>query len=142
MKHGILAATLAMSLVLPVVSASAQTRSANSSLGTITLAHKVTAGGQPLTAGTYEVRLSADEPKAVVGQSADGTRYVEFVKGGKVVAKELATVVSNADAPSVAKGPWPSKGGSRVDMLKGNNYVRVWINRAGTNYLIHLPPVA
>jgi len=30
----------------------------------------------------------------------------------------------------------------RVDMLKGNDYVRVWINRAGTNYIIHLPPAA
>ena len=142
MKHGIFAAALAMSLVMPVVSASAQTRPANSSLGTITLSHKVTADGQPLSAGTYEVRLSADEPKAVVGQSPEGTRYVEFVKNGKVVGRELATVVTNAEAPSVAKGPWPSKGGSRVDMLKQNDYIRVWINRGGTNYLIHLPPVA
>jgi hypothetical protein len=24
-------------------------------------------------------------------------------------------------------------------MLKGNDYLRVWINRAGVNYLIHFP---
>jgi len=27
-----------------------------------------------------------------------------------------------------------------VDMLKGNDYVRVWINHSGMNYLVHLPP--
>jgi hypothetical protein len=27
-----------------------------------------------------------------------------------------------------------------VDMLKGNDYVRVWINRSGRNYIVHLPP--
>ena len=29
--------------------------------------------------------------------------------------------------------------GVRVEMLKGNDYLRVWINRGGTNYIIHLP---
>ena len=32
-----------------------------------------------------------------------------------------------------------SRNGVRVDMLKGNDYVRVWINRGGNNYLINLP---
>jgi hypothetical protein len=43
---------------------------------------------------------------------------------------------------SIAKGPQPAKGGVRVDMLKGNDYVRVWINRGGNNYIIHMPPAA
>ena len=30
--------------------------------------------------------------------------------------------------------------GSRVETLKGGEYVRVWIARGGNNYLIHLPP--
>jgi len=25
-------------------------------------------------------------------------------------------------------------------MLKGNDYLRVWITRAGVSYLIHMPP--
>ena len=54
----------------------------------------MTADGQPLAAGTYQVRLSADEPKPAVGQSPDSERYVEFLKGGKVVGREVATVVS------------------------------------------------
>ena len=141
MKKVILAAALVMSLVTPLA-ISAQTRPANPALGSVTLNRKVTADGQPLAAGTYQVRLSADEPKPVVGQSPGGARYVEFVRGGTVVARELATVVSDTDVKSVVKGPQPARGGVRVDLLKGNDYVRVWINRGGTNYIIHRPPVA
>lgn len=141
MKKVILAAALVMSLVTPLA-ISAQTRPANTALGNVTLNRKVTADGQPLAAGTYQVRLSADEPKPVVGQSPEGARYVEFVRGGKVVAREVATVVSDTDVKSIVKGPQPARGGVRVDLLKGNDYVRVWINRGGTNYIIHMPPVA
>ena len=141
MKKGIFAAALAMSLVMPIAM-SAQSRPANTALGSVTLNRKVTADGQPLAAGTYQVRLSADEPKPVVGQSPEGERYVEFVRGGKVVAREVATVVSDADVKTIVKGPQPARGGVRVDLLKGNDYVRVWINRGGTNYIIHMPPVA
>jgi len=129
-------------MVAPVAPVSAQSRPANTSLGSITLNHKVTADGQPLAAGTYQVRLSTEQPKPAVGQSPDSEKYVEFLKGGKVVGREVATVVSDADVKSIAKGPQPAKGGSRVDMLKGNDYVRVWINRGGNNYIIHLPPSA
>jgi hypothetical protein len=142
MKNGIFATALVLSLVTPIASLSAQSRPANMSLGSVTLTHKVTADGQPLAAGTYQVRLSTDEPKPAVGQSPEGERYVEFVRGGKVVGREVATVVSDADVKSIAKGPQPAKGGVRVDMLKGNDYVRVWINRGGNNYIIHMPPAA
>jgi len=36
----------------------------------------------------------------------------------------------------------PAPGGSKVELLKGNVYLRVWINRGGTHYLIHLPVTA
>ena len=85
------------------------------------------------------LRLTDEVAKPGVGQSPDAERYVEFVKGGKVVAREVATVVSDADVKTIVKGPSPAKGGSRVDVLKGNDYVRVWINRAGNNYIINLP---
>jgi hypothetical protein len=142
MKRAILAAALVMSLAAPVAPLAAQSSSGTMSLGSVTLKHKVTAEGQPLAAGTYQVRLSADEPKPAVGQTPGSERYVEFLRGGKVVAREVATVVSDADVKSIAKGPQPAKGGVRVDMLKGNDYVRVWINRGGNNYIIHLPPQA
>lgn len=138
MQKKLFAAALVMSLVSPIASVSAQTKP--TSLGSVTLNHKVKADGQPLAAGTYTVRLTDEAPpKPGVGQTAEAERYVEFVKGGKVVAREVATVVPDADVKTIVKGPSPARGGVRVDMLKGNDYVRVWINRGGNNYLINLP---
>ena len=137
MKYGILAAALTISLVAPIASVSAQSK--GTSLGSVTINHKVKADGQPLAAGTYQLRLTDEVAKPGVGQSPDAERYVEFVRGGKVVAREVATVVSDADVKTIVKGPSPAKGGSRVDVLKGNDYVRVWVNRAGNNYIINLP---
>jgi hypothetical protein len=37
-------------------------------------------------------------------------------------------------------GATQARAGSRVEMLKGDEYLRVWINRGGVNYLIHMPP--
>ncbi len=139
MNYALLTAALAFTLTTPSV-LSAQSRPANNALGTVTLKQAVKADGQPLAAGTYQVRLTDDTPKPGVGQSPDAERYVEFVRGGKVVGREVATVVSDDDAKTVIKGPAPAKNGARVDLLKGNQYVRVWINRAGTNYLINMPP--
>ena len=134
---------LAVSLLCPVMlMAQAKAPAAGASLGTVTLSRRVMADGQLLPAGAYQVRLTADAPSPLVGQSPDASRYVEFLRGGKVVGRALATVISNADASQVVKGPRPSAGGSRVELLKGNDYVRVWINRSGTNYLIHMPPAA
>jgi hypothetical protein len=113
---------------------------AGSSLGSITLPRAVLADGQPLRAGTYQVRLSGDAPTPAVGQSPEGAQYVEFLRNGQVVGREVATVVSAADVDQVAKGRRVTPGSARVDLLKGADYVRVWINRGGTNYLIHLPP--
>src|SRR3954454_6493787 len=141
MKYVALVGILAAALAVPAVPAAAQnaSKSANTTLGSVTLTKKVMADGKPLAPGTYQVRLSTDEPKPAIGQSAESERFVELMKGGKVVAREVATVVSDADVATIVKGPKPAKGGVRVDTLKGNDYVRVWINRAGSNYLLHLP---
>ncbi len=85
---------------------------------------------------------TGDTPKPGVGQSPDGERYVEFVRGGKVVAREVATVVPASDIAQIAKGARPPAGGARVELLKGNDYVRVWINRGGANYIINMPVAA
>jgi hypothetical protein len=137
MKKVILAAGLVLGLVVPGA-VSAQT----TSLGSVTIGQKVTASGQPLAAGTYQVRLTGEDPAPGAGQSPQAERFVEFLSGGKVVGREVATVISDADVKTVVKGPQPARGGSRVEMLKGNDYIRVWINRGGNNYLIHLPPAA
>jgi hypothetical protein len=146
MKYGFLAGALVAALAVAASPVHAQrsqqqqqqqqqqqgaTAKGGTSLGTVTLNRKLTADGQALAAGTYQVRLTDDRPSPAVGESPDAERYVEFVRGGKVVAKALATVVPN-----------PASNGSRVDTLKGNEYVRVWINHSGQNYLIHMTPGA
>lgn len=97
------------------------------------------ADGQPLAAGTYQVRLTGEMPKPAAGQSPDGERYVEFLRAGRVVAREVASVVSNADIALVADGSRPAMNSVRVELLKGNDYLRIWIARGGNHYLINLP---
>ena len=109
-------------------------------LGTVHLAQKVLADGKPLAAGTYQVRLTSDEPKPGLGQNPDAEKYVEFVRGGKVAGREVATVIGAEDIGKIAKGKKPAAGGSSVETLKGGDFVRVWINKGGTNYLINMPP--
>ena len=110
------------------------------SLGTVHIARKMMADGKPLAAGTYQVRLTTDEPKPAVGQAPGAERYVEFVKGGQVVGREVATVISAEDIKKIVKGKGPQAGGSTVEMLKGGDFWRVWINHSGMNYLINMPP--
>ena len=144
MKHAVLVGTLIGALGVPVVSVSAQFAppAAGASLGSVTLNRRVMADGKPLAPGTYQVRVTGETPKPGLGQSPDGERYIEFVRGGKVVGREVATVISAADIGQIVKGPRPPTGGARVELLKGNDYVRVWINRGGANYLINLPTTA
>src|SRR5262245_15643380 len=87
--------------------AHAQMMASNTNLGSVTLGKKVMADGKPLAAGTYQVRLTSDTPKPGVGQTPDAEKYVEFVKGGKVAGREVATVVSADDISKVAKGKKP-----------------------------------
>src|SRR6476646_3357783 len=71
-------------------SATAHTAGQNgNNLGMVHLTHKVMANGQPLAAGTYQVRLTDEEPKAATGASPNAERWVEFVRGGKVAGKEV-----------------------------------------------------
>ena len=107
-------------------------------LGSVRLPRGVAANGQPLAAGTYTARLSSEPVTRVVGQPVDSTRWVEFVQAGQVRGRELATVVSPADVKAVAKGTPPAPGTARVQLLRGGEYLRVWLNRGGTQYLIHL----
>lgn len=109
-------------------------------IGTVNLTHKVIANGEPLAAGTYRIRVTDDEPKPATGETPSAERWVEFVRNGKVAGKEVASVIGPDEIGKVAKGPRPKTNGSRVDVLKGGDYVRVWINKGGQNYLINMPP--
>jgi hypothetical protein len=125
-------------LVSALAATSAFAQSGNMSLGTVHLAKKAMADGKTLAPGTYQVRLTSDEPKPGVGQSPDAEKWVEFLQGGKVAGREVATVISAADIGKIAKGKKPGANSSSVETLKGGDYYRVWINKGGNNYLINL----
>ena len=125
----------ALAGVLVAGIASAQT------VGTIHLPQAVLADGKPLAPGAYQIRVTSDHPVPAPGASSNAECWIEFVKGQAVVAREVATVIPNSEMAAIAKGPGPKPNDARVDLLKGGEYVRAWINRDGTNYIINLPIV-
>ena len=123
--------------------AQAPAKASSVTLGSVKIPKGVSANGQPLPAGTYTVRLASTEGvPGKVGQTADLSKWCEFVQGGAVKGKELCTVLSSSEVGAVVKDAPPPSGGSKVQLLKGNDYLRVWINRGGTHYLMHLPATA
>jgi hypothetical protein len=112
---------------------------AATALGTVNIPRAVKADGKPLAAGTYQVRLTTDEAKPdAVGTSGKTERWAEFVQKGQVKGREVVTIVPQSEIKLVQKDAPPAANGSKVQMLKGNDYLRVWINRGGNHYLIHL----
>lgn len=118
-----------------------QVPTTETALGSVRIPRAVKADGKDLKAGTYQVRLTAqDASPAVPGIKME--RWVEFVQGGKVAGREVVSIVPAGEMKDLMPGPDTNKGpgsGSRVEMLKGNDYMRVWIARNGVNYLIHFP---
>jgi hypothetical protein len=109
-------------------------------LGSVRIPRAVMADGKPLSAGTYQVRLTAEVAKPdAPGTTEALERWVEFVRGGKVAGREVVSIVPAAEAKLVAKDAPPGAGSSKVQMLRGNDYLRVWINRGGNHFLVHLP---
>jgi hypothetical protein len=109
-------------------------------LGTVHLTRAVTADGKPLSSGTYQVRLTAQEAKPqAVGASQNIERWVEFLQRGTVKGREVVSIVPESEVKNVVKDAPPRPGASKVQVLRGNEYVRVWINKGGNHYLIHLP---
>jgi len=108
-------------------------------LGSVQIPKGVKADGKELAAGTYQVRLTAEEAKPdAKGSSEKLERWVEFVKGGQVVGREVVSIVPSTEKQLVQKDSPPPANGHKVETLKGGDYVRVWINRGGTYYLVHL----
>ncbi len=84
----------------------------------IQLPQTVLANGQRLAAGAYVVRITAEHPAPAAGQSPNAECWVEFVRGGAVAGRELASVVPTEEIGAIAKGPAPQPNQSRVDLLK------------------------
>ncbi len=116
----------------------ARAQDTTSPLGSIRLTKATRANDQPLPAGRYDIRLTNTDVAPAVGQSPQAETWVEFTQHGKVVGRAVATVIKADDMAAIAKGPKPRMGTSRVETLKGGDYVRVWIARGGMNYLINL----
>jgi hypothetical protein len=109
-------------------------------LGSVHIPKDVKADGKALSAGTYQVRLTPQtaSPDAK-GQTASLERWVEFVKGGKVAGREVVTIIPQSEISQVQKDTPPHANGSKVETLKGGDYVRLWINKGGNHYLVHFP---
>jgi len=123
----------------PAVAEAPTTPSGDVALGTVRITRKVNADGKPLAPGTYQVRLTGQEAQPpAVGITEQLERWAEFVRRGKVEGREVVSIVPEGEIKGVAEDAPPRAGGNKVQMLKGNEYLRVWINKAGTHYLIHL----
>jgi hypothetical protein len=108
-------------------------------LGTVHVPKGVKADGKDLPAGVYQVRLTGDEAKPdAKGSDEKLERWVEFVKGGQVAGREVVSIIPSTEKQLVQKDTPPPAGGSKVETLKGGDYVRVWINKGGNYYLVHL----
>ena len=109
-------------------------------LGTVSIPKGVNADGKPLPPGTYLVRVTADTAsQEAKGQTKALERWAEFVKGGKVVGREVVTIVPQSEISKVQKDAPPRPNSAKVETLKGGDYVRVWFNKGGNHYLMHLP---
>lgn len=129
-RVGFLAAVIG---VLGAAAVFAQT----TNLGQVNIPRRVLANGQPLAPGTYTVRLTA-ETASEPASSQTPERWVEFVRGGQVAGRELASVVPADEIAQIAESARPAPGRSSTVVLKSGDYLRVWFNQGGTNYLVHL----
>jgi hypothetical protein len=125
-------------VTLSVVAAFSAPAMQQASLATIKLPQAVLADGKPLAAGTYDVVVTSEIVAPAPGETEGAERWVAFVTNGATAGREVATIVADAEIANVAEGPRPGPNTARVDVLKGGEFVRVWINRHGLNYLIHL----
>jgi len=112
-------------------------------LGTVRIRHNTMANGQALPAGTYSVRLTpAEGQPPVAGITEHYERWVEFSQRGTVKGKEVVSIVPAPEISGVANDPAPGRNRSKVEMLRNNEFVRVWINKDGNHYLVHLVPAS
>ena len=119
--------------------AAAEGSTAPVSIGAVRIPRASKADGKPLAAGTYQIRVTTQEAQpAAPGQTPQYERWAEFLQGGQVKGREVVSVVPQSDISQVAEGRPPSTGTCRTELLKGNDYYRVWCARGGNHYLVHL----
>ena len=119
---------------------------AQPTLATVRIGHAVLLNGSSVPPGTYQVRLTDDVATPAVGQSPRAEQWVEFLKGGQVVGRELASVIGAGEPSAITARPRGTTGtiktdSARVEVLKGGEYVQVRITRNGERYVINAPLV-
>ena len=109
-------------------------------LGTFRIPKAVKADGKALPAGTYQIRVTAQSaaPDAK-GQTPSLERWAEFTQAGQVKGREVVVIVPQSDTATVMKDAPPKPNGSKFELLKGNDYSRLWINKSGNQYVVYFP---
>lgn len=131
---------LAFALVYATSLAAVETQPTDATiLATVRITAAVLAGGAPLPSGTYQVRLTEERPTPLPGLSPDAQRWMEFLADGKVIAREIAEVLRDDDLPAEGASSQRARSGTRVEMLKGGEFLRISIKREQERYLIYLP---
>ena len=119
---------------------------AQPTIATVRIGHTVLLNGKSVPPGTYQVRLTDEFATPAVGESPRAEQWVEFLQAGKVVARELASVIgaqqlsANTGRPKGTAGTMNTNR-ARVEDLKGGDYTRVSITRNGERYVINAPLV-
>ena len=62
-----------------------------------------------------------------------------WTESGKVVGREIVTIVPQSDISKVQKDTPPHANSAKVETLKGGDYMRLWISKGGNFYLVHFP---
>ena len=141
MKYVISLLAVASVLIAGATGQEKQKPADSATLATVHITQSVMANGYPLAAGLYELRLTNEHPTPLPGQSAEAERWVEFVANGIVVAREAAVVLRDDDLPSEGASSVRARNGTRVDLLKGGEFLRISVRRGGERYLVYLPVV-
>ena len=140
MKRMVCVAILAGLSVAAATARQAGVPAGETALGTVSLPRQVLADGRQLAAGTYDLRLTTDPAQPETpGQLGSLNRWVEFVQADEVRGREVANIIPSDEIGDVAGSALPGPGVALVQLLRGNDYLRIWINREGTHYLLHLP---
>jgi len=120
-----LAVVFPVSFVVITAQLTGQARTDANARATVRITTAVMANGAPLPPGTYDVRLTPERPTPSVGQSLEARQWVEFGAKGKVVGREIAEVLRDNDLPAVGASALRVPNGTRVEMLKGGEFLRV-----------------
>jgi hypothetical protein len=124
----------------PTTAAAPAAPTGDLALGAVRIPRGVTADGKPLPAGTYQVKVTGQEARPeAVGTTEPLERWAEFSQRGAVKGREVVTIVPESEIKLVVKDAPPRAGAAKVQTLRGNDYLRVWVNKGGNHYLIHLP---